>query len=441
MKSHIALLLLQLSINLVSSAFLVSVSLLLLVLSARVAGNTATKLRKTPDKALAQGNGVVSLTIKLHKIPDEEFVSSFIAREAFLLNLATKGEYQEDAMISGIEADQRRVQAVYTHPSNEVIRDFANAQYYGIIGVGTPAQSFKVIFDTGSSNVWVPDESCPCGRIIGHKEKFHENDSSTYVEDGSSFQIMYGSGPVSGKFGIDSMAISDGIVVTGVKFGQINDVKGLGYGYLLGKFDGILGLAFKELSVGQAIPVFEMAIDQKVVPQPVFSFYLGNEADGELTFGGYDKSKFKGELQKVKLTSATYWEIEIDGLHAGDEPVDGKASAIVDSGTSLIAIPPSHMETLANMIGATKMFTGQYKVDCSVIPHLPMVTFKINGNSYPLNGEDYVLQSSSMCLLAFMAFAAEGGPSYILGDVFMRRYYTVFDYANQEIGFAEALRN
>lgn len=422
-----------------SRALVVVFPFLLIATCVRAVCHKVANLRKALDNPHSQES---TCTIKLHKIPDEDFVSSFIAREAYLLERVTNGDYEEDAMINGIESDKRRVLAdVPRRPSNEVIRDFANAQYYGTIGVGTPAQSFKVIFDTGSSNLWVPDESCPCGRIIGHKDKFHASESSTYVEDGSLFQIMYGSGPVSGMFGTDSVTISDDIVVSSVKFGQIDDVKGLGYGYLLGKFDGILGLAFQDLSVGQAIPVFQMAIEQKVISQPVFSFYLGNEADGELTFGGYDTSKFKGELQKVNLTSATYWEIQIDGLYADDQPVDGKASAIVDSGTSLIAIPPSHMEALADMVGATKLFTGQYKVDCSAIPHLPVVAFSISGTSYPLNGEDYTLQSSNLCMLAFMAFETEGGPSYILGDVFMRRYYTVFDYANREISFAEAVRN
>lgn len=282
-----------------------------------------------------------------------------------------------------------------------------------------------------------------CGRIIGHKDKFHASESSTYVKDGSQFQILYGSGPVSGTFGIDSVTVAEDITVKDVHFGQISDAAGLGYAYLLGKFDGILGLAFQTLSVGNAVPVFELAFEQKAISLPVFSFYLGNDKDGELTFGGYDQSKFKGELQKVKLTSATYWQIEIDGLTVGDDGtvVDGKNSAIVDSGTSLIAMPSAQVEKLANAMGATKMFTGQYKLkDCSLIPTLPVVTFKINGIHYPLEGADYVLQSSNMCLLAFMAFPSNNGPSYILGDVFMRRYYTVFDFANQEIGLAEAVR-
>merc|ERR1712110_135860 len=122
------------------------------------------------------------------------------------------------------------------------------------------------------------------------------------------FEIMYGSGSVEGFFSKDDVTIGDDIVLNGVEFAEVSDAGGLGMAYSIGKFDGILGMGFTSISVGGVPTIFEEAIRQNKVDQPIFAFYLGDNADGELTFGGYDSAKFEGDLEYFKLESATYWE-------------------------------------------------------------------------------------------------------------------------------------
>lgn len=376
--------------------------------------------------------------ITLHKRSNDEMVAAHLKRERDglheALHLSSNGPAATSRHLraSGDEGLQES--------ENEIIKDYANAQYFGAVEIGTPPQSFEVIFDTGSSNLWVPKVGCThCGLpFISHKSKYDENQSSTYEADGAEFNIMYGSGSVSGFFSKDDVTLADDIVVNGVEFAEVTDAGGLGMAYSLGKFDGILGMGFTSISVGGVPTIFEEAIKQNKVDQPIFAFYLGDNQPGELTFGGYDPSKFEGDLEYVKLESATYWEIALDAVEAGSYKNDESTTAIVDSGTSLMTGPKAEVMKLAAAMGATANFMGEYTVDCAKVPDLPDVVFTIGGKEYTIPGKDTVIQSGNTCLFAFMALDIPTGPKWILGDVFMRQYYTVFNYVDETVGFAKA---
>jgi len=377
--------------------------------------------------------------IALHKRSNEEMVAAHLKRER-------DGLYEALHMTKeGPAVNKRNLREGATNVAlekseSEVIKDYANAQYYGVIEIGTPPQSFEVIFDTGSSNLWVPKVGCShCGLpFISHKSKYDDTISSTYVADGEDFEIMYGSGSVKGFFSKDDVTIAQDIVVNQVEFAEITDAGGLGMAYSLGKFDGILGLGFTSISVGGVPTVFEEAIKQNKVDLPIFAFYLGDNQPGELTFGGYDSSKFEGDLEYVKLESATYWEISMDSVEAGDYKYDEKTTAIVDSGTSLMTGPKEEVRKLAESMGAKANFMGEYTIDCEKVPGLPDVVFTIGGKEYSIPGPSTVIQAQGTCLFAFMALDIPTGPKWILGDVFMRQYYTVFNYLDQTVGFAKA---
>ena len=243
------------------------------------------------------------------------------------------------------------------------------------------------------------------------------------------------------------MTLADDLVVSGQRFAEIQDAGGLGLAYAFGKFDGILGLGFTSISIDNTITVFENAVKQNVIDQPIFAFYLGDNSPGELTFGGYDPSKFVGDLITVPLLSATYWEIGLDSISTGSyhstPNTDGSViTGIVDSGTSLLVGPRKDVVQIAAAVGAKPNFTGQYTIDCSMVDTIPDMIFTIQGMDFTVPGKTAVLEIQGSCILAIMGMDfPKPGPQWILGDVFMREYYTVFNYLDQTISMAKAIKN
>merc|ERR1712166_525552 len=167
--------------------------------------------------------------------------------------------------------------------------------------------------------------------------------------DGRVFDIRYGSGPVSGVLASDDVTVG-GVTAKGQDFAMVDVVKGLGTAFAVGKFDGILGLGFGSISVDNLTTVFSNMVDQKVVDEPLFGFYLSGKSgsDGEMTLGGIDSNHYTGDLTYVNLTQESYWETKLDSL---------------DTGTSILAGPSADVKALAALVGAKPFLNGEYTID------------------------------------------------------------------------------
>jgi len=221
-----------------------------------------------------------------------------------------------------------------------------------------------------------------------------------------------------------------------------------GIAFDVAKFDGIAGFAFSSISVDAVSPIWYNILAQNPSMPPQFSFWL-SKADGEggeLFLGGADPSHYSGAFTYVPLISETYWEFKLDnfllGTQGGFVP-SGGIKAIADTGTSLIAGPTDAMNAINSKLGAI-CTGGACILSCSNIASLPQVTFVLNGQSFVLSASDYVMQVTTLgqtaCISGFMGIdiPAPAGPLWILGDVFLRKYYTTFDFSGKRMGFALA---
>ncbi|KAL0967228.1 hypothetical protein UPYG_G00249450 [Umbra pygmaea] len=331
--------------------------------------------------------------------------------------------------------------------SSERLYNFMDAQYYGPISLGTPPQNFTVVFDTGSSDLWVPSSYC-VSEACGMHERFEAFRSSSFNHDGRRFGIHYGTGHMLGIMSREVLKVGS-VMIQNQEFGE--SVYEPGFVFVMAKFDGVLGLAYPSLAEEIGNPVFDSMMNQNSLTQPIFSFYLSKsklngDHEGELLFGGIDETLFTGPINWNPVTLKNYWQIKVDSIQ-----VQGASSfcphgcqAIIDTGTSVITGPTVDILALQQLIGATPTSIGEYLIDCTRLQSLPEVTLVLNKVEYVLTSESYVrkenLGDTEICFSGFQAedMPSSLGPVWILGDIFLSEYYSVYDRGQDRVGFAKA---
>nr|CAH8848526.1 unnamed protein product [Trichobilharzia regenti] len=328
-------------------------------------------------------------------------------------------------------------------PTSEPLYNYGNIQYYGEVLVGTPPQKFRVLFDTGSTETWLPSRKCwfldiPCWFI-----RFYDSSkSSTYKPNGTEFDINYLSGSYSGYWSMDTMQISS-LVIRNQAFAEVTDV--FSNDFFSAKFDGIVGMSRRIVSRYGNLPFFPNIFSQSRDMDPVFSFYLNREnghVGGELVIGGVNPEYFIGDFESLPVVSDNRWSVIIKSMKIGG--VDfclGTCIGIIDTGTSLILGHSRSVDAVNNHLGASLGGGGEYSFDCNNIHMLPTIEFVFRRRTYVFSPKDYVLKVENWLYADCTSpFASSDGlsPGYwVLGDVFMSKFYTVFDFGWSQIKLAD----
>ncbi|KAG8740234.1 hypothetical protein FRC10_004574 [Ceratobasidium sp. 414] len=342
--------------------------------------------------------------------------------------------------------------------ANDIQND---TEYACPVTIGTPGVTLILDFDTGSSDFWVwsSEFRASCSNLRGHNVYDPKKSRTSEPLPGESWEVKYGDGShASGDVHLDTIVIGD----IEIKRQAVEVSQQLSDEFLQGKSDGLLGLAFPRLNTvkphRQKSPMQNM-IEQGLVKDPIFTVKLDkHDSRGFYTFGYIDETVHSSKLFWQPLVQdSDWWEVDSRKTPAvpsayikiGSDIYDRgwDNTAIIDTGTTLILLDDATVETLYSRVPGARLDQSQGALlyPPLVINPPTLSSGCAGGYIFPANAQ---LPSLAFCVgywlftvpsgdLAFsdagngMSYGAVQSrgqnPQDILGDVFLKHVYVVFD--------------
>ncbi|KAI4519806.1 acid protease [Schizophyllum commune Tattone D] len=313
-----------------------------------------------------------------------------------------------------------------------------DTEWAGDITIGSDDQKFLIDFDTGSSDLWVPSKDCSSS-VCSQKSSYDASSSDSSKKASGKFQIQYGDGST-----VSGPVYQDTVTVAGVtaKNQYFSPVTTLSDSFSNDPIDGILGLAYPAISNLKQDPWFTNANSQGAVDKNSFGFYLA-KTGSELYLGGANDKLYSGDVEYHDVDkSEGFWlitgaSISVDGKSAADN-----FDTIIDSGTTLAYGPPDTIDDIFSKIDGAKAYDqqqGLYSFPCDSAPD---VSFSWGGKDWKISADNFnagqAEEGSSDCIASLAGQdLGLGDNTWLLGDAFMKNVYTVFDFDQDAVGFAD----
>lgn len=312
-----------------------------------------------------------------------------------------------------------------------ISQDGSDISYFVEATIGSSGQAFYLLCDTGAGSTWIMGTDCDSTACKDHTT-WSSSSSTTFTATGDTFSIAYGTGSVAGSIAQDSVTI--GSVKVDMKFGLANITSN---DFTHFAFDGILGLS---MASGSSDNYIQTIKSDKALSSNVFSIDLNRNSDGtntgELTFGGTDPQKYTGAVTYTPVNSSANgdWAIPL-----GDLAYDGTKAGItnrlayIDTGTTYAFAPSKDVAALHKLIpGANSTDGTTYTAPCDSKQPI-VVTF--SGVDHPISVKDWLSSPSSTGVCTSNIYGQEVvSGAWLLGDVFLKNVYTIFDADASQIG-------
>ncbi|KAK7060334.1 hypothetical protein VNI00_001099 [Paramarasmius palmivorus] len=362
-----------------------TLALLHAALGVTIPTRVGTKIPLKKRSKLVDGNGVVSADALKNQVLRAQ---SKIQRGL--------GAFEKNTGAAHPKAQK----LVARETGSDPLTDIDQVLWSGSISVGTPATQFTVDFDTGSSDLFLPGANCRVN-CEGHTI-YDTSQSSTAEDEGKTFKLTFGDGSTSqGEVFHDTVTVA-GLTATGQAVGAATQYSN---GFAIDSFppDGLMGMAFRDISNFGENPVFQTLVAQGVTTEPVFAFKLSTSGS-ELTLGGMDNSLFRGQLTQAPVTDQGFWQVDLDAVNVNGDAAVNSVSSIIDTGTTLILGDDTNVAKFYAAIPGSKDASqtagpGFFTVPCDAIPNISL-TF--GGKAFTVSPETFNLgllsQGSNDCV-------------------------------------------
>ncbi|ORY95433.1 aspartic proteinase [Syncephalastrum racemosum] len=365
-----------------------------------------------------------------------------------------------------------------TQPANDVLlNDLELCELAVNVQVGTPPQEFLLLFDTGSSDTWIPSKQCTKQDGCLSGKQYNAQLSSTHQDTEYKLNITYGTGNAVGNYFQDTVKVGD-LQLENQMLAQVDDNEGPIANqntttadnqpdpYTL---DGIFGAGFPGNSImyrhfGKTYAPFPMALyEEGKIPEPVFSVFVGESDDtewvGEVTFGGINQDKVAGNMVYTDVaalpnsegeSARDRWNVWVEGFQTKGTnfKFHGQGTPFtIDTGSNYMYLPTDLAHQMAQTIAPeAQLVDDQYVVDCKHLQDQDEIKVVFPTSSSDASQEQKSVfinlpisklvgqrEEDQKCLLFFVP-----SDHFIIGNMLLRNFVTVFDFGQHRIGFAPA---
>mmetsp|Transcript_69480 Transcript_69480/g.219525 ORF Transcript_69480/g.219525 Transcript_69480/m.219525 type:complete len:516 (-) Transcript_69480:87-1634(-) len=311
-------------------------------------------------------------------------------------------------------------------PTEVLVAERADAHYLGPISIGRPPQSFLVVFDLGSSNLWVPGHGCRACGGPRQDRHFDGRASDSYKTSGVGVKLSYGPGMCAGYLSRDTLHLGNASVHDTI----FMEAHATSAPFPASGMDGVLGLGLPravrpqglETPLGALARVYGGRLAQKV-----FSFQVprsDEESVGQMLIGAVPRKSYPRGVNWVDVvrdgSGFGPWAVQFDKAAIDSAVMIGRVG-IMDSSASCLVLPPADARTFFRLSQEASATDSR----CSAQPR---IVITIGGQAYQLTGEDYGVQRLGACELC--VHADPDAAMWILGDVFHRKFPAVYDFGS-----------